>query len=281
MSNYDPDTDSEGFRLAEVTKRGYVRGIGSLDTFKIKEVEYIEVDGEAVFEGCIVLGTIEEMAELTSKVDQFGGIDKASQIESFGITRSGQRYLWPLGIIPYTIDQNLPNQARVSDAIAHWEERSNFRFVKLNSNNADQYPDFITFRPARGCSSRVGRAGGQQFINLGPNCTKGNTIHEIGHAIGLWHEQSREDRDEFVEVKLENVIDRARHNFNQHIMDGDDRGDYDYGSIMHYPSHAFSKNGQPTIVPKDGSPIGQRDRLSDRDVAAVHEAYQNEFAKRS
>ena len=70
--------------------------------------------------------------------------------------------------------------------------------------------------------------------------------HEIGHTVGLWHEQSREDRDKFIEIIWENVQDGkqpdgtydptkdARANFDQHITDGDQIGIYDYCSIMHY-----------------------------------------------
>ena len=55
--------------------------------------------------------------------------------------------------------------------------------------------------------------------------------------------------------------------------DGDDVGPYDYGSIMHYPATAFSKNGQPTIVTKNGATIGQRQGLSPGDIAAVQSMY--------
>jgi astacin len=42
--------------------------------------------------------------------------------------------------------------------------------------------------------------GGRQDIGLASGCGTGATIHEIGHAFGLWHEQSGEDRDRFVKI---------------------------------------------------------------------------------
>jgi hypothetical protein len=68
-----------------------------------------------------------------------------------------------------------------------------------------------------------------------------------------------------------------RHNFLQHITDGDDLGPYDYGSIMHYPPTAFSINNQATIIARQALPpgvvMGQRAALSQGDIDGVHTLY--------
>ncbi len=96
--------------------------------------------------------------------------------------------------------------------------------------------------------------------------------------MGLWHEHSREDRNAHVVIRFENIDPRHHHNFVQHILDGDDLGTYDYVSIMHYPRKAFSRNGQDTIVPKRGDPIGQRMGLSQGDLNAVKLLYPELYA---
>lgn len=217
-------------------------------------VNYVLANGHAVFEGDILLP------------------QRGTAQAGLGIVPR-DKYLWT-DLVPYEIADSLPDQYRIHDAIEHWESRTDIRFVERTSANADQYPNYIRFVVSTGCASYVGMQGGRQPIYLAQACSTGNTIHEIGHALGLWHEQSRNDRDQHVEIHYENIYRGYEHNFDIRSSDGEDLGEYDYGSIMHYPRWAFSRNGDDTIVPlKDGVEIGQRETLSAGDLGAINMMY--------
>lgn len=217
------------------------------------DVKFTDLDGLAVYEGDIVLG----------ETEQVRGVDDPVPL---GIGIVGEEFRWPGGVVAYVTEEVL--RPRVEAAIEHWRQHTPFRFVE----HTDE-ADYLSFKRLNGCWSRVGRRGGEQVISLGSGCGVGAAVHEIGHALGLWHEQSRSDRDQFIEVVWANIDPAQQHNFDMHVQDGEDLGDYDYDSIMHYPATAFSVNGQATIRAKGGAPIGQRNGLSNGDIAAVKMMY--------
>lgn len=259
-------SDTDEFRAPTRNKSVHTALISG-NTFRAKALQYTVIDGDAIFEGDILLGTHEEVQHSSAQL----AAETRGDLGTAGVLISGDQFRWPNCVVPYDIDPDLPDQQRVTDAINHWQRNTRFRFVLRTSANAGDHPDWVRFQPGGGCSAHVGRRGGMQHVNLAPGCTLGNTIHEIGHAVGFWHEQSREDRDAFVTINWANIQAGTEHNFNQHISDGEDVGPYDYGSIMHYPRNAFGRSGAETITPTDPTAvIGQRTGLSAGDIAAAN-----------
>jgi Astacin (Peptidase family M12A) len=153
----------------------------------------------------------------------------------------------------------------VVNAIAHWNNNSVIQLVPRNGE-----ADFAVFRRhAEACFTRVGRIGGEQgiFCNLGGGFNLASIIHEIGHAVGLQHEHTRCDRDQFVTVHFDNIVPEYQRNFNQH-PDSVDVGPYNYGSIMHYGARAFAIDPTKNTIDAP-QPIGQATVLSDQDRQSV------------
>ena len=162
--------------------------------------------------------------------------------------------LWTNGIVPYTFapGTTVARQQAVVRAMDGWEAVSGVRFVPYSGHT--NWIEFIAHPSAS--FSCVGMGGncwwgapGKQQINLAETWgwQHDTIIHEIGHALGLWHEQSRMDRDNYVRIEWDRILDGMQHNFATY-SNGGDHGPYDFDSIMHYPDTAFTATGQPTIT---------------------------------
>jgi hypothetical protein len=258
----------EGNEMPEPS--GWGAGVVSKGVLTGQEVPYGNVDGLAVFQGDIVLGSVEEM-EFASSPDI-----------ARGVVLSKESARWPDGVVPYQYQAGLPGNAMraMEEAINDYEKYTSIRFVERTEKNALSYPDYIeVIRESRPgwCWTYAGRTGGRQPLALGAWCSKAAAIHEIGHVLGLLHEQTREDRDEYIQILWDNIQDDgvSLYQFYQYNEQYDDIGPYDYASIMHYGEFAFSKNGRPVFKVLKPTAVrpGYVDGLSYGDIYTVEALY--------
>ena len=263
------------------TGRGYLNGPGLVNF----PVEYSVVKGDiCIHDGCIELGTRAEVEAEAARIDAElralnatgSGDAVAADVQKGVGLPSDSAFLWTNGILYYTVNASVPDPDRIDDAIAHIHENTGIRIVQRTSQA--NYVEIISNGNEGWSSSAVGMRGGKQLLRYSDRHGWQILVHELMHALGVYHEQSRSDRDSFVEIKWDNIQDDAVGNF-QTKPGTTDYFSYDYGSIMHYPRSSFAKDpSKPTIVPKQpGVTIGQRERMSFTDRQTVAKMYQRFF----
>jgi len=177
--------------------------------------------------------------------------------------------------VPVTLSAEFGTYERklIAGNLEKIQSRTCIRFVERTNQ-----VDYISVENRRGCYSYLGRTGGRQVLSLYRwGCVhSGIIIHEFLHALGFNHEQTRSDRDKYVQINWQNIKHglgfksqfSKRNTYNLGT-------NYDYSSIMHYGRYAFSKNRWPTItpVPNPSVKIGQRRGMSETDILRINRLY--------
>ncbi|XP_021460166.2 meprin A subunit beta [Oncorhynchus mykiss] len=188
----------------------------------------------------------------------------------------GEQYRWPQ-TVPYYLKDSLDINAKgvILKAFEQYRLKTCINFVPWKGEN-----NYISVFKGTGCYSSVGnRQVGKQKLSIGRNCDRLATVeHEFLHALGFWHEQSRADRDDYVNIMWDRIEEGKEHNF---LIHGESVSSalnvpYDYGSVMHYSKTAFNIGSEPSIITKIPSfmdVIGQRVEFSDSDLLKLNRLY--------
>ena len=196
---------------------------------------------------------------------------------------------WTHGRVPYAFEsasfgggRNAGLREIIMGAITTWNGHGlPVQFVPRSFE-----PSFILFTinpipnwPGLGSTARssasqgLGMVGGLQPIYVALVADQSTVMHEMGHAVGLDHEQNREDREGHVDIEWINIDPLCHNQFFIDPIMTDDVDLYDFASLMHYDQFAYSRNGQPTIRTHGGEPIGLATDLSAGDIAGINFLY--------
>ncbi|WP_440994402.1 M12 family metallopeptidase [Cysteiniphilum litorale] len=247
----------------------FISGLG----YDNQKVSYEVIDGNAVIDGDIIIGSAKD-ALVASQANSRGVGFNPLQLGRLWKNKTVYYYFVP----PYKGSNEL--KERIFSAMDEWKVKTGINFVEytgpIDGVGAEEHYAILSGSETQ-CSSSVGimSSGYGQGI-FGEGCDRRTVLKYIGHALGLLKEETRFDRDDFVTVNWENVSLYYSTKFDI-ALNGRDKnyGYYDYQSIMHSNAYAFSKNGQPTLTPLyvDLSEIGQGNHVTAGDANAINKMY--------
>ena len=195
--------------------------------------------------------------------------------ETRGAILNGSSYKWPNGIVYYTIAAGTDTATRtmISEAMYSISASTVIKFQQ-RTNQAN----YVEFFNGDGCWSYLGKIGGKQQLSIDKTwAVTGNVVHEICHALGMIHEHSRNDRDTYITVNYNNIIQSAKINYDKntssHITMSGLSGGVDFNSIMIYGSYSSSNainSSTPVMTKRDGTTwTAQRNNLTLQDTGAI------------
>jgi hypothetical protein len=252
-----PGLRSDDERIREIDQDHELReGVISLPFAGDVEILYAVIHGEAIWAGDILL----------------------SDAEAQGFRAASTNRLWPNETVRYAFEAGLPDATRngVRRSMDDWAAMTGVRFVEVEAEGGGTVS---VRRGPGGCSAHLGYygEGHVHHLNLGEGCDYARVYaHELGHVLGLHHEQSRSDRDEHVTIHWDNIEPGKAFAFDKYekTEPGQDRGAYDFDSIMHYGSDAFAIDpDKPAMERKGGGLIAWPSTISTGDAMAVSAMY--------
>jgi hypothetical protein len=247
-------------------------------------VTYVIKHGLPIYQSDIILDHLQPMpgvdvqaAAAQTALDQNSRMPRPTPM-SVGVAFPST--LWPkvgsVYQIPYVIasdggDANLTSAINQFNStfpgLIQWVARTTqTNYVNIDLNSSDHTGE---------CEATEGDAniGAQPMTGSGA-CTLATILHEMGHEIGLYHEQSRSDRDTYVSVNYNSLILASRGNFD--VIQGDVQNLtlFDYASVMEYPPFSFSRNGSPAVesIPA-GIPLSNSTGYTAADIEGIERLY--------
>ena len=120
---------------------------------------------------------------------------------------------WPGGLVTYELTNEIPEdekvkirnalqqlQTKVNSCIRFKETTSEYRILVKRHQDSHMSSSYV------GYLATQFKASGGQELKLGSLNDEGTIWHEFLHAVGLEHTMAREDRDNYVEILWDNVL---------------------------------------------------------------------------
>ena len=165
---------------------------------------------------------------------------------------------WPNGQLKFFFMDSVTDAQKQQVRSAYTKFNSIFEgCLKINeiapTNLEDTNVVFLTNYDRSGCFSAIGRQGYYQQLNLGKYCFNYHSvIHEFLHAFGVYHVQSRPDRDQYVDIVWDNIYESLYFNYKRQDNALTYNVPYDGRSFMHYRAQTnFNiEYMEPSIISK-------------------------------